>query len=220
MSPPQDVIKVLVVDDDALARQAICTILSADRTIHVMGEAADGEEACTIADLTTPQVVLMDIKMPRRDGPDALDMLLQRHPDLPVIMLTTFSDRDDINRALTAGASGFLVKTTAPDELVQAVRSAHRGGLVLSPSVARWVVSRWSPRGNADMDSRRRLAQLTPRQRDVLTELANGLSNAEIASRLHLSQGTIKGYVSEVIAALDVRNRVEAAIVSHRAAER
>ena len=210
-------IGVLVVDDDPLTRQAVITILGGDPLITVTGQAADGAEAWRLASDLGPDVVLMDIRMPRMDGLDALRRIRRDRPQLPVVMLTTFSDHDLVEQALTEGAAGFLLKTSAPEELSRAVRSAHHGGLFMSPTVSRWVVDSWVAGRSPQIADRSRVNALSPRQHDVLQALADGDSNADIGRRLHLSEGTVKGYVSEIIAALGVRNRVEAAVVAHRA---
>lgn len=214
--PDAESIRVLVVDDDPLARHAVAVILSGDPAISVVGVAADGAEAEAQVVAVEPDVVLLDIRMPGQDGLTALRNIRRDRASLPVVMLTTFSDHGLISAALTAGAAGFLLKTSAPEDLCRAVRAAHHGGLVLSPSVSRWVVEDWVSGRSGPDDSGGRLDQLTARQRDVLAALSDGSSNAEIGRALHLSEGTVKGYVSDIITALGVRNRLEAALLLHR----
>ncbi|WP_179812137.1 response regulator [Nocardiopsis sinuspersici] len=211
-------IRVLLVDDDALVLRAMRSILETDEAITVAGQASDGLSACRWATANKADVALMDIRMPRRDGLEALETLRTTAPKLAVVMLTTFSDTGYVERALAGGAAGFLLKTAGPEELVLGVRAAASGGMALSPEVTRWVVHTYGP-GASDRtgEAVRRAARLTERQRRLLRVLATGASNADIGRRLHLSEGTVKGYVSDLMLALHVRNRVEAAVLAHRA---
>ncbi|RNL85358.1 DNA-binding response regulator [Halostreptopolyspora alba] len=214
----RDEIRVLLVDDDALALRTVCSILESDEAITVAGQEPDGLAACRWAAENRADVALMDIRMPHRDGLEALRTLRTTAPNLAVVMLTTFSRTAYVEQALAAGAAGFLLKTAGPEEMVMGVRAAASGGMALSPRVARWVVATYGPRAaDHTNEATQRIAALTERQRHILSVLATGASNAEIGRRLHLSEGTVKGYVSDLMLVLQVRNRVEAAILAHQA---
>lgn len=211
-------IRVLLADDEAMVRASVRTILAAAGDIEVVAEAADGRAAVAAARAHRPDVVLLDIRMPVLDGLAASAELGRAVPDVAVIMLTTFSEDAYIAEALEYGVSGFLLKTGDPYELMAAIRAAHDGASYLSPKVAHRVIQQLG----ADRMSRRvasleRINQLTPREREVLALLGAGLSNAEIARRLYLVEGTVKAYVSTLMGRLGVRNRVQAAILAHEA---
>ncbi|MGI8680349.1 MAG: response regulator transcription factor [Jatrophihabitans sp.] len=212
-------LKVLLVDDDALVRAGLRMILSSADDVEVVGEAGDGATAITaVADLS-PDVVLMDIRMPGTDG-IAATATLRARPDAPqVIVLTTFNADDYVLRALRAGASGFLLKDTAPDQIVHAVRLVHAGEAMLSPAVTRTLIGHV---GDSAADDRRsvalaRLAELTEREREVAVAVGGGASNAEIAGSLYLSEATVKAHVSRLLAKLHATNRVQVAIAVHDA---
>jgi len=208
------VIRVVVVDDEALVRSGFELILGAASDIQVVA-AVDGDVAVDTIRRERPDVVLLDIRMPGRSGLDILADL--RHDDLrPVIgILTTFDTDEYIARALHDGASGFLVKDTAPEHLAAMVRTLAAGGVVLSPQVSRTLVDGYT--GTPDRDAVRRIALLTDRERDVLSRLPTGESNAEIGRRLHLSGATVKDHVSAILSKLSVSTRLEAALISERA---
>jgi DNA-binding NarL/FixJ family response regulator len=208
------VIRVVVVDDEALVRSGFELILGAASDIQVVA-AVDGDVAVDMIRRERPDVVLLDIRMPGRSGLDILADL--RHDDpRPVIgILTTFDTDEYIARALHDGASGFLVKDTAPEHLAAMVRTLAAGGVVLSPQVSRTLVDGYT--GTPDRDAVRRIALLTDRERDVLSRLPTGESNAEIGRRLHLSGATVKDHVSAILSKLSVSTRLEAALISERA---
>lgn len=205
-------------DDEAMVRASVRTILAAAGDIEVVAEAADGRAAVEAARAHRPDVVLLDIRMPVLDGLAAAGELGRVVPDAAVIMLTTFSEDAYIAEALESGVSGFLLKTGDPYELMAAIRAAHDGASYLSPKVAHRVIQQLGGgRMSRQVASLERISQLTPREREVLALLGAGLSNAEIARRLYLVEGTVKAYVSTLMSRLGVRNRVQAAILAHEA---
>lgn len=211
-------IRVLLADDEAMVRASVRTILAAAGDIEVVAEAADGRAAVEAARAHRPDVVLLDIRMPVLDGLAAAGELGRVVPDAAVIMLTTFSEDAYIAEALESGVSGFLLKTGDPYELMAAIRAAHDGASYLSPKVAHRVIQQLGGgRMSRQVASLERISQLTPREREVLALLGAGLSNAEIARRLYLVEGTVKAYVSTLMSRLGVRNRVQAAILAHEA---
>ncbi|MEV0121377.1 response regulator transcription factor [Streptomyces sp. NPDC050703] len=211
-------IRVLLADDEAMIRAGVRAILAAGKGIEVVAEAADGREAVTLAQAHRPDVALLDIRMPRLDGLAAGEEIARTVPDTAVAMLTTFSEDAYVSRALGGGATGFLLKSGDPHELIAGVRAVAEGAAFLSPKVARHVIegfgARRMDRGAA---ARSRVEALTPREREVLGLVGAGLSNPEIAARLHLVEGTVKAYVSAVLERLGVKNRVLAAIVAYEA---
>ncbi|NVI89090.1 response regulator transcription factor [Actinomadura sp. BRA 177] len=210
-------IRALLADDETMIRAGVRAILTTDPGIDVVAEAADGHEAIDLTLRHRPDVALLDIRMPRLDGLAAAE-LRRAAPATGIIMLTTFGEDDYIARALSGGASGFLLKSGDPRELIAGVHAVAGGAAYLSPKVAHRVITQI---GGGDLAgrarARHRTATLTPRERDVLALLGAGLSNAEIAARLHLAEGTVKAYVSAILTRLDVRNRVQAAVLAHEA---
>jgi DNA-binding NarL/FixJ family response regulator len=206
-------ISVLVVDDQTLVRAGFVRLLESEPGIEVAGEAADGLAALEVARRTRPDVVLMDIRMPRLDGLQATARLLATSPAPRVVVLTTFDLDEYVFDALRAGASGFLLKDAPPDELIHAVRVVADGEALLSPSVTRRLIQEFAstpaPRGDD------RLVRLTPRERDVLSLIATGLSNAEIAARLYLGESTVKTHVTAILTKLDLRDRVQAVVLAY-----
>lgn len=212
-------IRVLLVDDDALVRAGLRMILSSSEELEVVGEAADGADAVEAAQVHRPDVVLMDIRMPGMDGIAATSALRRLATPPHVIVLTTFQADEYVMSALQAGADGFLLKDTAPTEIVQAVRLVAAGEAMLSPSVTRTLLSHL---GNDEKRDRRRsaaqrLTSLTDREREVARAVASGASNAEIAATLYMSEATAKAHVSRLLTKLDVSNRVHIAILVHDA---
>nr|WP_206440981.1 response regulator transcription factor [Streptomyces scabichelini] len=187
--------------------------------IEVVAEAADGREAVALAQAHRPDVALLDIRMPHLDGLAAAEEIVRTVPGTAVAILTTFSEDAYVARALGGGATGFLLKSGDPHELVAGVRAVADGAAFLSPKVARHVIDGFGAgrRLSREAAARDRVAPLTPREREVLGLLGAGLSNPEIAARLHLVEGTVKAYVSAVLDRLGVRNRVQAAIVAYEA---
>ena len=215
-------IRVLLVDDDALVRSGLRMMLAGAATLEVVAEAADGREVLGAVDLHRPDVVLMDIRMPHLDG-IAATRLLAAQPDRPaVLVLTTFDADELVLRALQAGAAGFLLKDTAPAEIVRAIELVHAGDAMLSPTVTRRLISMVagdSDAGARSEHARDRLATLSPRERDVALAIGLGHGNAEIAATLHLSVATVKGHVSRLLDKLEVDNRVQIALLVQAARE-
>jgi DNA-binding NarL/FixJ family response regulator len=226
-TPAPAPIRVVIVDDETLVRAGLRLLLGGDPGIEVVGEAGDGLEAEGVIDRTEPDVVLMDIRMPRCDGLVATERELAKRPDLAVLVLTTFDADDLVLAALRHGARGFLVKDTPPHELVQAVRTVVAGRSILSPSVLDRVIGvaagRIGGHGGtavdpaAGRDERDRLARLTGRETDVALAVARGATNAEIASELYVSVATVKTHVGHVYEKLEVDNRVQVALLVHAA---
>ncbi|MEU3527904.1 response regulator transcription factor [Streptomyces sp. NPDC038707] len=208
-------IRVLVVDDEALIRTGFQRILDAADGIEVVGAVSGGQALRTVRE-TRPDVVLLDIRMPDVDGLTVLSDI-RRLPEPPVVaMLTTFDMDEYVETALRSGAAGFLLKDTDPEALPPAVQSLARGGTVLSPKVTRTVVDGYLNGGTQERPPKA-LGRLTEREREVLVLIAEGLSNADIAARMHLSTGTVKDHVSAILTKLGVSGRVQAALLAQRA---
>ncbi|MFF4172081.1 response regulator [Streptomyces sp. NPDC001744] len=212
-------IRVVIADDEPLIRAGIRMILTSDPEIEVVGEAADGRAAVEAARAHAADVVLLDIQMPVLDGLSALPELRRAVPAARVVVLTTFGERENVLRALEHGGAGFLLKDTAPAELIAAVRAAAAGDAYLSPAATRHVVERLATGREAARaeEARGRVAALSDKERDVLALLGEGLSNADAGKRLHMSEGTVKTYVSRILAKLDCENRVQAALLARDA---
>jgi DNA-binding NarL/FixJ family response regulator len=208
-------LRVVVADDQALVRTGFRMILTADG-MEVVAEAANGAEAVAAVRRTRPDVVLMDIRMPEMDGLVATRQILTGTTGEPrVIMLTTFDLDHYVYAALSAGASGFLLKDVTPEHLVAAVRMVRCGDALLAPAITRRLVERFARRVPEGGAPHRDLAALTPRELEVLGLLARGLSNAELAGLLHLSEATVKTHVARILAKLDLRDRVQAVVVAY-----
>jgi DNA-binding NarL/FixJ family response regulator len=212
-------VRVLVVDDDALVRSGLAMILGGAPDIEVVGQAVDGHDGVLAAREHRPDVVLMDIRMPRMDGLEATEQLGSWERPPKVIVLTTFDADDYVVRALGAGASGFLLKDTPPASIIEAIRRVADGDPMLSPSVTARLIDRLTAGATSDRarPARARLARLTDRERDVALAVGGGLTNAEIAARLHLSVPTVKAHIGRLFAKLEVDNRVQIAICVHDA---
>jgi DNA-binding NarL/FixJ family response regulator len=209
-------IGVLVVDDQPLVRAGLRKVFEVDPAIDVLGEAGDGNAAVTEALRLLPQVVVMDIRMPGMDGLEATRRLLRGRPDGPaVLVLTTFDLDEYVFEALRAGASGFLLKDAPPEDLLAAVHTVAGGAALLAPAVTRRVIERFAalPPGRPQLAAQ--MAELTPREREVLRLLARGRTNAEIADDLVISEGTVKTHVAHVLAKLGLRDRVQAVIFGY-----
>jgi NarL family two-component system response regulator LiaR len=205
-------IRVLIVDDHAVVREGLRAFLELQEGIEVAGEAVDGQEAIEAAARLRPDVILMDLMMPRLDGVAAMRLLRERVPNARVIVLTSFLDDDKLLPAIRAGAAGYLLKNAQPQELTRAVRAAHAGEALLDPVVAaRLVETLAAARGEEPLD------RLTPRERQVLVLIGRGFPNKRIARELELSEKTVKTHVGHVLAKLGVSDRTQAAVVAVRA---
>ena len=208
-------VRVVIADDDDLMRAGLRAVLSSDETIEVVGEAGDGRAAVERSRALRPDVVLMDVRMPDLDGIAATRELLATSVEAKVVILTTFEQDDYIFGALSAGASGFLLKRTRPEELLGAIRTIAAGDSLLSPSVTSRVIQRMARHPVTDAARDSRLEELTPREREVLTLVARGLSNGEIADALLIEESTVKTHVKRVLAKLGARDRVQAVIFAY-----
>jgi DNA-binding NarL/FixJ family response regulator len=209
------VTRVLVVDDQAMVREGFGALLAAQPGIEVVGQAADGEEAVDAATRLGPDLVLMDVRMPRLDGLAAARRILARDEGVRVLMLTTFDVDDYVYEALRAGASGFLLKDAPAEELVRAVRVVAGGEALLAPSVTRRLIAEFATRSVPARAVSRRVDVLTAREREVLVLVARGLSNTEIAGHLVLAEQTVKTHVGHILAKLDLRDRVQAVVLAY-----
>jgi DNA-binding NarL/FixJ family response regulator len=207
-------VRVLIVDDDDLMRAGLKSVLASDDSVQVVGEAGDGREAVSSTRASKPDVVLMDVRMPDLDGIAATRELLEAAPDVRVVMLTTFEEDDYIFGALNAGASGFLLKRTRPEELIAAIHTVADGDSLLSPSVTRRVIDRMATQP-APHTSSGKLQVLTPREREVLELVARGLSNSEIAAAFVIEESTVKTHVKRILGKLGLRDRVQAVIFAY-----
>jgi DNA-binding NarL/FixJ family response regulator len=209
-----DEISVLVVDDQRLVRTGFRVILTAEPDITVVGEAGDGVEAIDLTRRLSPSVVLMDIRMPTLDGLAAARTILAETPS-QVLMLTTFDTDEYVYAALRAGASGFLLKDAPSEQLVHAVRSVARGDALIDPAITRRLIGQFIHATRPPQDPPAQLAELTPRERDVLRQVAQGHSNAEIAQRLVIEESTVKTHVARVLMKLGLRDRVQAVVFAY-----
>ena len=205
---------VVIADDQALVRTGFRMILNA-RGIEVVGEAADGAEAVDVVRRLRPDVVLMDIRMPTMDGLEATRRILAEPTDCRVLILTTFDLDRYVYAALAAGASGFLLKDVTPEHLAAAVRLVTTGDALLAPSITRRLVERFAIPASTQPAIHRDLAALTPREVEVLTLMGHGLSNAELAGELTLSEATVKTHVARIFAKLTLRDRAQAVVLAY-----
>jgi DNA-binding NarL/FixJ family response regulator len=217
MAGVSDAIRVLVVDDDALVRAGLTMMLDGTHGITVVGEAADGDEVPRAIDAHAPDVVLMDLRMPRMGGIAATKRLRGRRNPPEVIVLTTFDADDHVLRALRAGASGYLLKDTPPERIVDAVRRVAAGDPILSPQITRRLMDRVATEAGAYERARAALSTLSPRERDVVLAVARGRTNAEIATELYMSVATVKAHISHILTKLDLANRTQIALLAHDA---
>ena len=206
---------MLVVDDDDLMRAGLRAVLSSDETIEVVGEATTGRHAIERVRALRPQVVLMDVRMPDLDGIAATREVLASSPEVKVVILTTFEQDDYVFGAINAGASGFLLKRTRPEQLITAVHTVAAGDSLLSPSVTRTVLDRVAKQRVSPSDTDRRLQELTPREREVLELITRGSSNSEIAEALVIEESTVKTHVKRVLMKLGLRDRIHAVIFGY-----
>lgn len=208
-------VRLLVVDDNDLLRAGLVTLLSTDPDVEVVGEAADGVSAVRRAQELCPDVVLMDLEMPGGDGVTATAALRERAPQVRVLVLTMFDTDENVVAALRAGASGFLIKTTGPRELLRGVKACAAGDSPLGPTVVRRLVDSYV-QAPGRSPAPPELSALTERETEVLKVMARGLSNAEIARELYLAETTVKTHVARILTKLGVRDRVRAVVLAHR----
>lgn len=206
-------ITVLLADDQPLVRAGLRTILQEEADLKVIGEAVDGGQAVEMAASLKPDVILMDVRMPTLDGIEATKRICVGDSSPRILILTTFDVDQYVYEALKAGASGFLVKDMGADELVRSVRVAAAGDALLAPSVTRRLIARFSGKGPTQVPDG--LKSLTEREREVLTMVARGLSNAEIAQKMFLAETTVKTHVAHVLSKLNLRDRVQAVVVAY-----
>jgi DNA-binding NarL/FixJ family response regulator len=208
-------IRLVIADDQALVRDGFCSILNREPDIEVVAEAADGAQAVAAVNATHPDVALLDVRMPVMDGLQAGRRILTAPGPPRVLMLTTFDADEYVYEALRGGASGFLLKDVRSGQLVEAVRTVAAGQSLLSPSITRRLIERFIVAGPAVPAPARELSDLTPREREVLLLIAEGLANAEIAARLYLSEATVKTHVNRLLAKLGLRDRVQAVVLAY-----
>jgi DNA-binding NarL/FixJ family response regulator len=210
-------IKVLIVDDQVLFREALNTLLSVHQQFVVVGEAGNGDEACRVVGEKSPDVVLMDLRMPVMDGVEATSQIKKRYPDVKLIVLTTFDNDDDVINALKAGAVGYLMKDVSSEKLFEAINSAYRGEYFLLPSITAKVVNELS-RTNTNMPVHNLQTQegliepLSNRELEILILVAQGKNNKEIAAELVIAEGTVKNHLSSILGKLGARDRIQAVV--------
>jgi DNA-binding NarL/FixJ family response regulator len=208
-------VRVLLVDDDDLMRAGLKAVLSSDARVEVVGEAGSGRAAVEQVRALHPDLVLMDVRMPDLDGIAATREVTAASPDVKVVILTTFEQDDYIFGALNAGASGFLLKRSGPEELLAAIHTVAGGDSLLSPSVTRTVIDRMARQPTPEIGPSRLLDSLTPREREVLVLLARGLSNSEIAAELVIEESTVKTHVKRILMKLRLRDRIQAVVFAY-----
>jgi DNA-binding NarL/FixJ family response regulator len=210
-------IRVLLVDDQDLVRAGFAMVLGSQPDLAVVGEAADGAAAINLAREVPADVMVMDVRMPGLDGVAATREICQAAERPRVLILTTFDLDEYAFEALRAGASGFLLKSAPPEELLYAIRSVHNGDSVVAPSTTRRLIGRFLPHlpSPQQATAREDLAELTAREREVLTEVGSGLSNAEIAARLYISEATVKTHVGHIMAKLGLRDRIQVVVYAY-----
>ena len=201
-----DLIRILIVDDHFVVRQGLAALLAPRNGMEVVGEAATGREAVDQARYLQPDVILMDMMMPEMDGPEAIALIKQENPAARILVLTSFGESKQISAAIQAGALGYLLKDSSPDDLLHAIHSVYRGNLVLPQDLAQKLMQPQPASGD--------VAQLTERETDVLRLLAKGQSNQEIAATLNIGMTTVRSHVSNILMKLNVSNRTQAALVA------
>jgi DNA-binding NarL/FixJ family response regulator len=204
-------IRLLVVDDQRLIRQGLNALLKLETSLQIVGEAADGHEAIQQVEVLKPDVVLMDVRMPNMDGVAATRDICQRFPETKVLVLTTFDDDEYVAQAVRYGASGYLLKDTPPEELVQAIHAVHKGYTHLGPGLANKLVQQAPQQVTLPPG----WTELTPREHDILRLIAQGANNQEIAEALYISEKTVKNHLTSIFSRLNVRDRTQAAILAH-----
>lgn len=210
-------VRVVIVDDQALVRAGFRMVLDSQPDLHVVGEAIDGADALRVLDRVGADVVVMDLRMPTMDGVEATRRIVARPDDRRprVLVLTTFDTEADAFAALREGASGFLLKNVPPEELLAAIRVVAEGDSVVAPSITRRLLDQFAGQLGPGPAEDPRLAQLTEREREVLLLVAQGLSNAEIAARVHIAEATVKTHVGRILAKLQLRDRVQAVVLAY-----
>ena len=213
-------IRVLLVDDQSIVREGLSSLLQTQPDLEIVGEAENGKAAIEQAIALQPDVILMDIRMPIMDGVAAIKTLAVQAPAIEVLVLTTFDDDEYVTQAMTYGAKGYLLKDTPSAELAQAIRAVNRGYTQLGPGLFDKAISHSSVRQNNDAEPAAiappELAQLTPREREVLTLIATGYNNREIAAELYIAERTVKNHVNSILRTLDLRDRTQAAIFANK----
>jgi DNA-binding NarL/FixJ family response regulator len=208
-------VRVLLVDDDDLMRAGLRAVLSSDSRVEVVGEAGSGRAAVERVRALRPDLVLMDVRMPDLDGIAATREVTSASPEVKVVILTTFEQDDYIFGALNAGASGFLLKRSGPEELLAAIQTVAAGDSLLSPSVTRTVIDRMARQPTPEIGPSRLLDELTPREHEVLVLLARGLSNSEISAELVIEESTVKTHVKRILMKLRLRDRIQAVVFAY-----
>lgn len=207
-------IKVLLVDDQSLVRRGLAVLLSSEADLQIVGEASNGVEACEIADQVLPHVILMDLRMPKLDGVAATEKILLKHPGIKILVLTTFDDDAYLLGSLKAGACGYLLKDTAPDQLAAAIRFVHGGNSLMSAEIMSKVVS--TIPNTTTLSKQELLKGLTEREISVLELMVLGQTNPEIALNLSLTEGTVKNYVTKILSRLGARDRIQAILMMQK----
>jgi DNA-binding NarL/FixJ family response regulator len=207
--------RILIADDQALVRAGFRLVLESQPDFEVVGEAGDGEDAVAAVRRLSPDVVLMDVRMPRMDGLEATRRILQNGAsECRIVMLTTFDLDEYVYSALRAGACGFLLKDVRPDQLIAAVRAVQSGDALLAPSITRRLIERFAPRPSVN-ESKKAIESLTGRESEVLRQMARGMANHEIAEKLFVSEATVKTHVGHIFDKLGVNNRVQAVVAAY-----
>jgi DNA-binding NarL/FixJ family response regulator len=209
-------IKVLLVDDQNLIRQGLKALLELEPDLEIIGEAENGEQAINLSATLQPDVILMDIRMPLMDGVAATKKLQNTHPEIKILVLTTFDDDEYVKAALENGAMGYLLKDTPSEELAVAIRAVYKGYTQLGPGIVKKLVNQFSrvtPTQSPPVPPS--LSELTPREKEVLRLIAIGANNREISQQLYISEGTVKNHVTNILNRLNLRDRTQAAIVAH-----
>jgi DNA-binding NarL/FixJ family response regulator len=210
-------IKVLIADDQECVREGLAALLTYHKNLEIVGQAGDGVEACALARQLLPDVILMDIRMPELDGIAATATILKENPDTKVLVLTTFDEDDLIIQALKAGASGYLLKDTKSDRIAAGIQTVFDGGMLLGPSAGAKMVLRLDTAPPKNTAARSELEnKLSERKIEVLKLIGQGKTNTEIAQILHITEGTVKNYVSQIFEQLGVRDRVQAALIAQQ----
>ncbi len=205
-------IRILIADDHAIVREGLRALIGGKPDMQVIGEAADGEQAVLQVRSLQPDIVLMDLIMPRKDGLRAIQEIRQENPQARILVLTSFGDEHQVLSAIKAGALGYLLKDSSPQELIEAIRCVHRGESSLHPAVARKLILSFGHQQSAALD----VDALTERESEVLKLVAHGLSNAAIAQKLSVNEGTIRVYVTNILGKLHLQNRTQAALYALR----